>query len=95
MCHIPDSAEIPQTLTEIYIHFLLIQINIRIQKYDERDPGKLRQSNRDVILKLAELAFKQLKKGNIMFYEEDLKECDIDVIDASVYSGICTEIFKE
>uniref|UniRef100_A0A671QS81 NACHT domain-containing protein n=1 Tax=Sinocyclocheilus anshuiensis TaxID=1608454 RepID=A0A671QS81_9TELE len=90
-----DSAEIPQTLTEMYIHFLLIQINIRNQKYDERDPGKVRQSNRDVILKLAELAFKQLKKGNIMFYEEDLKECDIDVIDASVYSGICTEIFKE
>uniref|UniRef100_A0A672QXV0 Protein NLRC3-like n=1 Tax=Sinocyclocheilus grahami TaxID=75366 RepID=A0A672QXV0_SINGR len=90
-----DSAEIPQTLTEMYIHFLLIQINIRNQKYDERDPGKVWQSNRDVILKLAELAFKQLKKGNIMFYEEDLKECDIDVIDASVYSGICTEIFKE
>uniref|UniRef100_A0A8C2CGU0 NACHT, LRR and PYD domains-containing protein 3-like n=1 Tax=Cyprinus carpio TaxID=7962 RepID=A0A8C2CGU0_CYPCA len=90
-----ESAEIPQTLTEMYIHFLLIQINIRNQKYDERDPGKLQQSNRDMILKLAELAFKQLKKGNIMFYEEDLKECDIDVIDASVYSGICTEIFKE
>ncbi|XP_026071690.1 NACHT, LRR and PYD domains-containing protein 3-like isoform X1 [Carassius auratus] len=90
-----ESAEIPQTLTEMYIHFLLIHINIRNQKYDERDPGKLQQSNRDMILKLAELAFKQLKKGNIMFYEEDLKECDIDVIDASVYSGICTEIFKE
>ncbi len=89
------SAEIPQTLTEMYIHFLLIQINIRNQKYNDRDPGKLRQSNRDVILKLAELAFKQLKKGNIMFYEEDLKECNIDVIDASVHSGICTEVFKE
>ncbi|KAL0187981.1 hypothetical protein M9458_015080, partial [Cirrhinus mrigala] len=90
-----ESAEIPQTLTEMYIHFLRIQINIRNQKYDERDPGELLQSNMDVILKLTELAFKQLKKGNIMFYEEDLKECDIDVIDASVYSGICTEIFKE
>ncbi|KAI2662233.1 NLR family CARD domain-containing protein 3 [Labeo rohita] len=90
-----DSAEIPQTLTEMYIHFLRIQISIRNQKYDERDPGELLQFNRDVILKLAELAFKQLKKGNILFYEEDLKECDIDVIDASVYSGICTEIFKE
>ncbi len=89
------SAEIPQTLTEMYIHFLLIQINIRNQKYNDRDPEKLRQSNRDVILKLAELAFKQLKKGNIMFYEEDLKECNIDVIDASVHSGICTEVFKE
>ncbi|XP_067259165.1 NLR family CARD domain-containing protein 3-like [Chanodichthys erythropterus] len=89
------SAEIPQTLTEMYIHFLLIQINMRNQKYEERDPEKLLQSNREVIVKLAEVAFKQLMKGNVMFYEEDLTESGIDVIDASVYSGICTEIFKE
>ncbi|ROL45731.1 NLR family CARD domain-containing protein 3 [Anabarilius grahami] len=89
------SAEIPQTLTEMYIHFLLIQINMRNQKYEERDPEKLLQSNRDVIVKLAELAFNQLMKGNVMFYEEDLRESGIDVTDASVYSGICTEIFRE
>ncbi|XP_056310592.1 protein NLRC3-like [Danio aesculapii] len=89
------SAEIPQTLTEMYIHFLLIQINMRNQKYEERDPEKLLQSSRGVILKLAEVAFRQLMKGNVMFYEEDLIESGIDVTDASVYSGICTEIFKE
>ncbi|XP_051742869.1 protein NLRC3-like [Ctenopharyngodon idella] len=89
------SAEIPQTLTEMYIHLLLIQINIRNQKYEERDPEKLLQSNREVIVKLAEVAFKQLMKGNVMFYEEDLRESGIDATDASVYSGICTEIFKE
>ncbi|XP_052406425.1 NACHT, LRR and PYD domains-containing protein 12 isoform X4 [Carassius gibelio] len=85
------SAEIPQTLTEMYIHFLLIQINMRKQKYEERDPEKLLPSNREVIVKLAEVAFKQLMKGNVMFYEEDLIESGIDVTDASVYS----EIFKE
>ncbi|XP_016377926.1 NACHT, LRR and PYD domains-containing protein 3-like isoform X1 [Sinocyclocheilus rhinocerous] len=90
-----DSAEIPQTLTEMYIHFLLTQINMKSQKYDERDPEKLLTSSRDVIVKLAELAFKQLMKGNVMFCEEDLIESSIDVTDASVYSGICTEIFKE
>ncbi|CAM4695438.1 unnamed protein product [Leuciscus chuanchicus] len=89
------SAEIPQTLTEMYIHFLLIQINMRNQKYEERDPEKLLQSNREVIVKLAEVAFHQLMKGNVMFYEVDLRESGIDVTDASVYSGICTEIFKE
>ncbi|XP_016345169.1 NACHT, LRR and PYD domains-containing protein 3-like [Sinocyclocheilus anshuiensis] len=111
MCHIPVfcwisstvleklleddlSAEIPQTLTEMYIHFLLIQINMRKQKYEERDPEKLLQSNREVIVKLAEVAFKQLMKGNVMFYEEDLIETGLDVTD-SVYSGICTQIFKE
>uniref|UniRef100_A0A8C1KVB3 NACHT, LRR and PYD domains-containing protein 12-like n=1 Tax=Cyprinus carpio TaxID=7962 RepID=A0A8C1KVB3_CYPCA len=89
------SAEIPQTLTEMYIYFLLIQTNMRNQKYEERDPEKLLQSNREVIVKLAELAFSQLMKGNVMFYEEDLRESGIDVNDASVYSGICTEIFRE
>ncbi|KAL1246648.1 hypothetical protein QQF64_034437, partial [Cirrhinus molitorella] len=89
------SAEIPQTLTEMYIHFLLIQVNMRNQKYEERDPEKLLQSNREVIVKLAEVAFNQLMKGNVMFYEEDLTESGIDVTDASVFSGICTEIFKE
>ncbi|XP_052436347.1 NACHT, LRR and PYD domains-containing protein 3 [Carassius gibelio] len=108
MCHIPVfcwissnvlqkllKEEIPQTLTEMYIHFLLTQINMRNNKYDEQNPEKLLKSSRDVIVKLAELAFKQLMKGNVMFYEEDLIESGIDVTAASVYSGICTEIFKE
>uniref|UniRef100_A0A8C2HFW3 NACHT domain-containing protein n=1 Tax=Cyprinus carpio TaxID=7962 RepID=A0A8C2HFW3_CYPCA len=89
------SAEIPQTLTEMYIYFLLIQTNMRNQKYEERDAEKPLRSNREVIVKLAELAFSQLMKGNVMFYEEDLRESGIDVTDASVYSGICTEIFRE
>ncbi|XP_067303478.1 NLR family CARD domain-containing protein 3-like [Pseudorasbora parva] len=89
------SEEIPKTLTEMYIYFLLIQTKIRNQKYEESDPEKLLESNRKMIVKLAELAFKQLMKGNVMFYEEDLIESGIDVTDASVYSGICTEIFKE
>ncbi|XP_026120477.1 NACHT, LRR and PYD domains-containing protein 3-like isoform X2 [Carassius auratus] len=86
-------AEIPQTLTEMYIHFLLIQINMRNQKYEESDKEKQLQSNREVIVKLAEVAFKQLMKGNVMFCEEDLIESGIDITDASVYSGI--HIFKE
>ncbi|XP_073693942.1 protein NLRC3-like [Garra rufa] len=89
------SAEIPQTLTEMYIHFLLTQINIKNPKYEDRGPEKFLQSNREVIVKLSELAYKQLLKGNVMFYEEDLIESSIDVTYASVYSGICTEIFRE
>ncbi|XP_026124955.1 NLR family CARD domain-containing protein 3-like [Carassius auratus] len=94
-----ESAEIPKTLTEMYIHFLLTQMNMRNQKYEERsserNPEELLQSNKNKIVKLAGLAFKQLMKGNVMFYEEDLIESGIDAIDITVYSGICTEIFKE
>ncbi|XP_036417906.1 NLR family CARD domain-containing protein 3-like [Colossoma macropomum] len=93
-----SSTEIPTTLTEMYSHFLITQTNMKNEKYedkDERDPEKLLESNRTVLLKLAELAFKQLMKGNVMFYEEDLRESSIDVTEASVYSGIFTEIFRE
>ncbi|KAA0718814.1 Protein NLRC3 [Triplophysa tibetana] len=89
------SAEIPKTLTEMYTHFLLIHINMRNQKYDEVHLEKTQQSNREVIVKLAKLAFKQLMKGNVMFYKEDLRECGINVSEVSVFSGVCTEVFKE
>ncbi|XP_060717075.1 NACHT, LRR and PYD domains-containing protein 3-like isoform X1 [Tachysurus vachellii] len=93
-----DGEEIPTTLTEMYIHFLLIQMNVKNQKYDdkeERDLKKLLEMNREPILKLAKLAFTQLEKGNIMFYEDDLIDCGIDVSIDSEYSGMCAEIFKE
>ncbi|XP_036436568.1 NACHT, LRR and PYD domains-containing protein 12-like isoform X2 [Colossoma macropomum] len=92
------NTRIPKTLTEMYSHFLLTQTNKKNEKYEEKDkrnPKNLLESNRTVLLKLAELAFKQLMKGNVMFYEEDLRECGIDVTEASVYSGICTVIFRE
>ncbi|XP_072547033.1 uncharacterized protein [Salminus brasiliensis] len=91
-------SEIPKTLTEMYSHFLITQTNMKDQKYeekDERDPQKLLESNRTKLLKLAELAFKQLMKGNVMFYEEDLRESSVDITEASVYSGVFTEIFRE
>ncbi|XP_030641386.1 NACHT, LRR and PYD domains-containing protein 12-like [Chanos chanos] len=90
--------EIPKTLTEMYTHFLLIQIKMKKQKYEDKvetDSKNLLESSKEIFLKLAKLAFNQLLRASIMFYEEDLRECDIDVSDATVYSGICTEIFKE
>ncbi|XP_062390654.1 NLR family CARD domain-containing protein 3-like [Sardina pilchardus] len=93
-----DGKEAPKTLTEMFIHFLLIQTTRKGQKYQEEsetDRQRLLESHKGVILKLAELAFKHLENGNLMFYEEDLRECDIDVSEASVYSGMCTEIFRE
>ncbi|XP_062389438.1 NACHT, LRR and PYD domains-containing protein 12-like [Sardina pilchardus] len=93
-----DGKEAPKTLTEMFIHFLLIQTTRKNQKYQEEnetDRQRLLDSHKGVILKLAELAFKHLENGNLMFYEEDLRKCGIDVSEASVYSGMCTEIFRE
>uniref|UniRef100_A0A9J7XKH9 Uncharacterized protein n=1 Tax=Cyprinus carpio carpio TaxID=630221 RepID=A0A9J7XKH9_CYPCA len=107
MCHIPvfcwisaavlekmlsraESGEIPKTLTQMYTHFLILQTNIKHQKDFEK-----KVTDEDMILKLGKLAFRQLLKGNLIFYKKDLRECGIDVTEASVYSGLCTQIFRE
>ncbi len=107
MCHIPvfcwisatvlekmmsraESGEIPKTLTDMYTHFLIIQTSIKHEKDYEK-----KVKDEDMILKLGKLAFRQLVKGNLIFYKEDLRECGIDETEASVYSGLCTQIFRE
>ncbi|XP_053494543.1 NACHT, LRR and PYD domains-containing protein 12-like isoform X2 [Ictalurus furcatus] len=107
MCHIPvfcwisatvlermldeaESGEIPKTLTQMYTHFFIIQTNIIRDKY-----SKKQESDEEMLLKLGRLAFQQLMKGNLIFYEEDLRGCGIDVREAAVYSGVCTQIFRE
>ncbi|XP_049334391.1 NACHT, LRR and PYD domains-containing protein 12-like [Astyanax mexicanus] len=111
MCHIPvfcwitatvlermlseaESGEIPKTLTQMFTHFLIFQIKHKSQKYSGKsdiDPQQTRTS----ILALGKLAFQQLEKGNLIFYEEDLRESGIDIKEVSVYSGVCTQIFRE
>ncbi|XP_030622870.1 NACHT, LRR and PYD domains-containing protein 12-like [Chanos chanos] len=93
-----SNSEIPKTLTEMYTHFLLIHISLKNKKYHGttmENPKKLSESDKEMILKLGKLAFQQLEKGNLIFYEEDLRECGIDVNKASEYSSLCTEIFRE
>uniref|UniRef100_A0A671UFV9 NACHT domain-containing protein n=1 Tax=Sparus aurata TaxID=8175 RepID=A0A671UFV9_SPAAU len=104
MCHIPvfcwitatvlydvlttrEGGELPKTLTEMYIHFLVVQAKVKNVKYDG--------GSRKMIESLGKLAFDQLQKGNLIFYESDLTECGIDIRAASVYSGVFTQIFKE
>uniref|UniRef100_A0A8C2B7V6 Uncharacterized protein n=1 Tax=Cyprinus carpio TaxID=7962 RepID=A0A8C2B7V6_CYPCA len=93
-----NTENISTTLTEMYIHFLRIQMNIKSQKYDEqedREHSEHLKLNRKMILKLAKLAFKQLKKENIVFYEKDLKECGINVSKETEFTGMIAEIFKK
>ncbi|TWW54113.1 NLR family CARD domain-containing protein 3-like [Takifugu flavidus] len=88
-------GELPKTLTDLYSHFLRVQIKRKKQKYGGKQrPGKLTEADKELLLKLGRLAFEHLEKGNIMFYSEDLERCGLDVSEVSVYSGVCTEIFK-
>ncbi|XP_050955439.1 NACHT, LRR and PYD domains-containing protein 12 isoform X3 [Labeo rohita] len=111
MCHIPvfcwisatvlermffdlESGEIPKTLTQMYTHFLMFQIKQGSHKYDGNSEAGLKWHNQTILL-LGKLAFQQLEKGNLLFYEDDLRECGIELDVASVYSGVCTQIFRE
>ncbi|XP_072566779.1 NLR family CARD domain-containing protein 3-like isoform X2 [Paramormyrops kingsleyae] len=107
MCHIPvfcwisatvlerlfsetDKKEIPRTLTEMYTHFLIFQASLKNDKY-----MKNYETSKEFLWKLGKLAFDNLEKGNLIFYEQDLIQNNINVTEASVYSGMCTEVFKE
>ncbi|XP_068585962.1 NLR family CARD domain-containing protein 3-like isoform X2 [Cebidichthys violaceus] len=92
-----DRGELPKTLTELYINFLVVQAKLKKVKYDggaETDPHWSPES-RKMIKSLGKLAFDQLQKGNLIFYESDLTESGIDIRAASVYSGVFTQIFRE
>ncbi|KAM7382848.1 hypothetical protein PAMP_002548 [Pampus punctatissimus] len=111
MCHVPvfcwissivlgntcakaGAGKMPKTLTQMYIHFVAHQTEKMHVKYDkEKDLDS--QGNNRMIMSLGKLAFQQLDKGNLIFYEEDLRDCGIDVKEALVYSGVCTQIFRE
>eukprot|EP00063_Salmo_salar_P083142 XP_014057977.1 PREDICTED: protein NLRC3-like [Salmo salar] len=111
MCHIPvfcwisatvlerllveaESREIPKNLTQMYAHLMIFQSKLRSQKYPVVHANDSHW-DKEMILALGKLAFQQLEKGHLIFYEEDLRECGIDIKDASVYSGVCTQIFRE
>ncbi|KAM8880508.1 uncharacterized protein AB9W97_015308 [Spinachia spinachia] len=90
-------GELPKTLTEMYIHFLVVQLKLKNVKYDGAagtDPH-WSPENRDMIASLGKLAYEQLQKDNLIFYESDLTTSGIDVRADSVCSGVFTQIFRE
>ncbi|XP_047464165.1 NLR family CARD domain-containing protein 3-like [Mugil cephalus] len=111
MCHIPvfcgmaakilekklaqeDSNDTPKTLTQMYIHFL----SLHEENMKHRQPGR-RESNADSVrtdlLSLGKLAFKELEKRQLIFYERDLIMNGINATQASMFSGVYTQIFNE
>uniref|UniRef100_A0A671W060 NACHT domain-containing protein n=1 Tax=Sparus aurata TaxID=8175 RepID=A0A671W060_SPAAU len=89
-------GELPKTLTDMYSHFLVVQTKRKKKKYNEgrETSPQLTEADSEVLVKLGRLAAEQLEEGNIMFYQEDLERCGLNVTEASVYSGVCTEIFR-
>uniref|UniRef100_A0A8C5C4B8 Uncharacterized protein n=1 Tax=Gadus morhua TaxID=8049 RepID=A0A8C5C4B8_GADMO len=89
--------EMPKTMTQMYSHFLRFQSMQGGRKYHGRAETDQHWSpeSRKIIVSLGKLAFKQLENGNLIFYEEDLAKCDIKIKEASEYSGVFNQVFKE
>ncbi|XP_026179715.1 NACHT, LRR and PYD domains-containing protein 12-like isoform X2 [Mastacembelus armatus] len=107
MCHIPmfcwivatvlesllantQENKLPRTVTEMYMHFLIIQTQRKREKRYQKE-----ETDKDLIMKLGKLAFEQLQKGNLIFSKEDLQDCKIDLEQAAVYSGVCTQVIRK
>lgn len=111
MCHIPmfcwmaatvlqrtlsteESRDTPKSLTQMYIHFL----SLYVDDIKKRLPGRRESSTsflRKTLMALGHLAFRELEQGHLIFYEEDLVQNDIEISQASVFSGFYTQIFSE
>nr|XP_055065306.1 NLR family CARD domain-containing protein 3-like isoform X2 [Misgurnus anguillicaudatus] len=89
-----DSDDTPQTLTQMYTHFFRFQILQSSRKYDGNYGPDISWEKGDISL-LGNLAFQQLKRNNLIFYYSDLEESGINVSNATAYSGMFTQIFKE
>ncbi|XP_029938381.1 NLR family CARD domain-containing protein 3-like [Salarias fasciatus] len=92
-----EGGELPKTLTQMYIHHLVVQAKVKKVKYDggaATDPHWSPES-REMMKSLGKLAFEELQKGNLIFYPSDLTGCGIDLRAASMYSGMFTQIFIE
>uniref|UniRef100_A0A8C3ARH8 NLR family CARD domain-containing protein 3-like n=1 Tax=Cyclopterus lumpus TaxID=8103 RepID=A0A8C3ARH8_CYCLU len=111
MCHIPvfcwmaasvlekklptaDSKETLKTLTQMYIQFLSLYVETTKKRLFGRRESTA-DCVRDNLISLGKLAFKELEKGNLIFYESDLILNGIKVSQASMFSGVYTQIFNE
>ncbi|XP_053725952.1 NLR family CARD domain-containing protein 3-like [Synchiropus splendidus] len=92
-----ETRELPKTLTEMYIHFLVVQAKVKQLKFHggAGTDEVWTPESRKMMESLGKLAFEQLQRGNLIFYESDLTECGIDITAAAVYSGVFTQIFRE
>uniref|UniRef100_A0A8C5H755 NACHT domain-containing protein n=1 Tax=Gouania willdenowi TaxID=441366 RepID=A0A8C5H755_GOUWI len=92
-----EEGELPRTLTQIYSHYVVLQNKVKTVKFDGGTATDQHWSpqSRKMMESLGKLAFEQLQKGKLIFYESDLTECGMDLRTASVCSGVFTQVFIE
>lgn len=84
----------PPKLTPFYANTVVIQTNRRLQFYYEKPESNMNWSDDDsrLLTKLGCMALKMLQLNTTEFSEEEVKMHDLDVMDVTVFSGLCTEL---
>ncbi|KAK7906696.1 hypothetical protein WMY93_015308 [Mugilogobius chulae] len=91
-----EEPELPQNLTQMYVHFLVLQLKQKnINDHKNAEVSVWSEEKKKMVLSLSKLAFEQLQKGNLIFYRSDLSECGLDAEEAARYSGVLTQVFRE
>ncbi|KAL1251627.1 hypothetical protein QQF64_019423 [Cirrhinus molitorella] len=82
--------DMPSDQTEMYIHYLLIQTGLSHNKYQGQNVSQEDAviQHKELIKKLAALAYWKLKEQNAMFSKEDLRKYRITPDEALRYPGI-------
>ncbi|XP_062399773.1 NACHT, LRR and PYD domains-containing protein 12-like [Sardina pilchardus] len=110
MCHIPVFCRIiasvvdeilgdqskekkAKTLTEMYTLYTCTQMK-RMNEFLDSNMKMSGKEKGQLLVKLGRLAFKHLEKGTLIFYENDLQACGIDVRTGALQAGVCTQIFN-
>ncbi|XP_076142848.1 uncharacterized protein LOC143125341 isoform X2 [Alosa pseudoharengus] len=82
-----------QTCTELYSHFVISQMNteaevksssvqIEGEKMVDGDPQR---TSREIMLRFSELALRQLMKNSFTFFEQDLRDFEINISETSIF----------
>lgn len=82
-----------ETLTQMYTLYSVCQVKRMNDKY-LKDKTMTAKEKGQFLVKLGKLAYRHLERGTLIFYEKDLKECDIDVTYGALQAGVCTQIFS-
>ncbi|XP_069003998.1 NLR family CARD domain-containing protein 3 [Embiotoca jacksoni] len=84
----------PPKLTPFYVNILVVQTNRRLQFYHGRRENDLKWSyeEKTLLINMGKMAFKMLERHAIVFFEEDVKECGLELREVTVFSGVCTEL---
>ncbi|XP_068437314.1 uncharacterized protein [Clinocottus analis] len=94
-----EEGRMPKTMTDLYIHFLVLQCRQATVKYGEDETVENADTdscwntrNKETVMSLGKLAFDGLKEGSLLYTKEHLTECKIDITKTAVFSGLFTQI---